>query len=265
MLRKLGGGEKVKVVFDIGIKSIDGISGPSVVYIEWKRGSKSGNHGETKRAPIKDRRVEFNENLHFSSTLYKQKKGYEAKNIAFSLKDDGGSGKEKEKEKEKDKDKDKDKKKEKGSSLAKAIVDLAEFAGNKDEVRKIIKLTGKKLKGTPTLTLTIRAKETELSPDDDATETDNSVGGAHSDDEEDVEDFKDDNEDDSSSSSTSSARPKSTDSIKPASSRSSITLPSSPVVSNTTTSGDSEKLREELEAFKKKEADLKKTCKGIGK
>lgn len=242
--------------FELTIKTAENVPSTGNVYVQWKRGKKSENKGETKHVPVgKDKKAVFEELVEISATLYKiPKKGYESKNISLALKEEKGK---------------------KGTSVAKTVIDLAEFAGNRDENRSF-SLKSKKSKVAPTLTLHFKSKERELAPDEDVTETDNVTEENLSDEEEDVEDFTDDTKDDvssnksgkSSSSKTSSTAPTPTLTATPSSkdegkrdsrrdSVSSISSTSSSSNINLNTN-DIEELRAELEKAKKREADLKK-------
>jgi hypothetical protein len=186
---KLGGAthhkdkECVKVHFEIVVKTAENVPTTGNVYVQWKRGKKNENKGESKHVPVKDKKAVFEELLEISSTLYKiPKKGYESKNISITLKEEKGK---------------------KGSSIAKTVIDLAEFAG-KDEKRSF-SLKSKKSKVAPTLTLHFKSKERELAPDEEITETDNVTEETVSDDEDEAEDFTEDSRDDSSSKSGKSS------------------------------------------------------------
>lgn len=80
--------ECVKVHFDIVVKTAENVPATGNVYVQWKRGKKSDNKGESKHVPVKDKKAVFEESLEISSTLYKiPKKGYESKNISITLKE----------------------------------------------------------------------------------------------------------------------------------------------------------------------------------
>lgn len=175
--------ECVKVHFEIHIKTAENVPVSGPVYVEWKRGSKNENKGESKHVNVKDKKAVFEELLEITSTLYKiPKKGYESKNISITLKEEKGK---------------------KGNSIAKTVIDLAEFAG-KDEKRSF-SLKSKKSKVAPTLTLHFKSKEREMSPDEDVTETDNATEENLSDEDDDAEDFTDDKDDSSIKSGKSSS------------------------------------------------------------
>eukprot|EP01111_Echinosteliopsis_oligospora_P013362 TRINITY_DN4776_c2_g1_i1.p1 TRINITY_DN4776_c2_g1~~TRINITY_DN4776_c2_g1_i1.p1 ORF type:complete len:1023 (-),score=418.63 TRINITY_DN4776_c2_g1_i1:7-3075(-) len=224
--------ELVKVHYDIAFKTVDNLPITSgSVYIEWKRGKKSGNSGETKRAAVtKDKKAAFDDIISLSCSLYKiPKKGYEPKNISIGLYEDKGK---------------------KGSSIAKMVVDLAEFAGNKDE-KKTWTLKAKKAKVDPNLVVHIRSKETQASPEDEMTETEGGSGGA-SDDEE-GEDFEDDNSISSKGSSSSTS-----------SKRASTAFPTGVNLNmNNTSSTEMEELRASLKKAQDSEAAAKKRSKEL--
>eukprot|EP00026_Physarum_polycephalum_P001073 Phypoly_transcript_01074.p1 GENE.Phypoly_transcript_01074~~Phypoly_transcript_01074.p1 ORF type:complete len:596 (+),score=155.34 Phypoly_transcript_01074:42-1829(+) len=168
--------ECVKVHFEIIVKTAENIPTTGNVYVQWKRGGKNENKGESKHVPVKDKKAVFEEVLEIQSTLYKiPKKGYESKNISITLKEEKGK---------------------KGNSIAKTVIDLAEFAG-KDEKRSF-SLKSKKSKVAPTLTLHFKSKERALAPDEEVTETDGVTEEAVSDDEDETEEFTEDLKDDSS-------------------------------------------------------------------
>lgn len=80
--------ECVKVHFEIILKTAENVPTTGNVYVQWKRGSKNENKGESKHVPVKDKKAVFEEVLDISSTLYKiPKKGYESKNISITLKE----------------------------------------------------------------------------------------------------------------------------------------------------------------------------------
>jgi hypothetical protein len=89
---KLGAAHKdkecVKVHFDIIVKTAENVPVTGNVYVQWKRGKKNENKGESKHVPVKDKKAVFEELLEISATLYKvPKKGYESKNISITLKE----------------------------------------------------------------------------------------------------------------------------------------------------------------------------------
>lgn len=82
--------ECVKVHYEIGLVMAENVVSAGPVYVEWKRGSKSENKGESQKVAVKDKKAIFDHssNLVFDSTLYKlPKKGYEPKNISITLKE----------------------------------------------------------------------------------------------------------------------------------------------------------------------------------
>lgn len=80
--------ERVKVHFEITFKSAENVPCTGNVYVQWKRGKKSENKGESKHVPVKDKKAIFEETVEISATLYKiPKKGYESKNISITLKE----------------------------------------------------------------------------------------------------------------------------------------------------------------------------------
>jgi len=240
---KLGGAthkdkECVKVHFEIIVKTAENVPTTGNVYVEWKRGSKNENKGQSKHVPVKDKKAVFEEVLEISSTLYKiPKKGYESKNISITLKEEKGK---------------------KGNSIAKTVIDLAEFAG-KDEKRSF-SLKSKKSKVAPTLTLHFKSKERAIAPDEDVTETDNVTEEAVSDDEDETEEFSEDSRDDTSNKSSRSNS--STPAVAASSSKQTPTsTPEKPrdirrdSVSNLNTL-DVDQLRAELEKAKKRTKEL---------
>ncbi|EGC35765.1 hypothetical protein DICPUDRAFT_151845 [Dictyostelium purpureum] len=178
--------EQGKFQFDIKILNIENLPVTGTVLVSWKRGTKSSNNGKTKPVTVSaNKSASFNHPFSLTTTLYKEKppkKTYESKTIAVSIKDE------------------KTKK-----SVAKTMLDLADFTQNlRDDQFKAIPI--KQKKGGPiVLTLNVKTKELEINPDDEpATETDlNSNDGS---DDEDGEDFvadDDSNSDISTASSTS--------------------------------------------------------------
>lgn len=84
--------ECVKVHYEIGLVMAENVVAGASVYVQWKRGTKSENKGESKHVPVKDKKALFdNAVIAFDSTLYKQsssnKKQYESKNISITLKE----------------------------------------------------------------------------------------------------------------------------------------------------------------------------------
>ncbi|EGG22870.1 hypothetical protein DFA_05000 [Cavenderia fasciculata] len=179
------GKEQGKFQFDIKIYFVENLAITSgMVYVSWKRGSKSTNNGKTRSMPIVDKRVVFDHNVQMITTLLKTpKKTFESKNISISIKEDKGK---------------------KGTTIGKTIVDLAEFTNAKDEQRKIISIKPKKGKTPLNFVMGVKTTEMQIGPDEEPmTETDlNSNDG--SDDEEDVEDFTQDDDTTSDISSSTS-------------------------------------------------------------
>ena len=97
-----GGGDKstVKVQFEITFKGVSGLGpvgdkdGAREVYLVWKRGSKKGNRGETKHAPLaaaaKDAgAAQWNETFSVQATMlhYERLKKFDKKIIDVTLKE----------------------------------------------------------------------------------------------------------------------------------------------------------------------------------
>ncbi|KAN0035296.1 hypothetical protein ACTA71_004561 [Dictyostelium dimigraforme] len=176
-------GEQGKFQFDFKLISVENLPVTGNCFVSWKRGAKSANNGKTKAVTINSNKsASFNHSFSMVTTLYKEKppkKTYESKTIAISIKDE------------------KNKK-----SIAKTMIDLADFTNFKDEQFKSIQI--KQKKGGPiVIAMNIRSKEMEINPDDEpATETDlNSNDGS---DDEDGEDFEQDEDSSVSSLNTNS-------------------------------------------------------------
>ncbi|KAK5577558.1 hypothetical protein RB653_002501 [Dictyostelium firmibasis] len=176
-------GEQGKFQFDFKIISVENLPVTGNCFVSWKRGTKSANNGKTKAVTINSNKsASFNHSFSMVTTLYKEKppkKTYESKTIAISIKDE------------------KNKK-----SIAKTMIDLADFTNFKDEQFKSIQI--KQKKGGPiVIAMNIKTKEMEINPDDEpATETDlNSNDGS---DDEDGEDFEQDEDSSVSSLNTNS-------------------------------------------------------------
>jgi len=202
---------------------------------------------------VKDKKAVLEESISLSATIYKDKKGYEAKNLSVTIKEEKGK---------------------KGTSLAKTVIDIAEFVGSKEEQKRTFSLKPKKGKTPVTLVLVVRTKESEMAPDEDATETENISATDLSDDEEDVEDFQDDNKEESKSSRSSSSFSKDTpkkDALKvetpskdsPGTKRDSAKLEKNASSSSLNSNAEIEDLRGELEKATKRESDLKKRVKEL--
>jgi hypothetical protein len=103
-MHKLGGGggdkSTVKVKFEITFKGVSGLGpvgdkdGAREVYLAWKRGSKKGNRGETKHAPLaagaKDAgAAQWNETFSVQATMlhYERLKKFDKKLIDVTLKE----------------------------------------------------------------------------------------------------------------------------------------------------------------------------------
>ncbi|KAN0003700.1 hypothetical protein ACTFIZ_009866 [Dictyostelium cf. discoideum] len=176
-------GEQGKFQFDFKLISVENLPVTGNCFVSWKRGTKSASNGKTKAVTINSNKsASFNHSFSMVTTLYKEKppkKTYESKTIAISIKDE------------------KNKK-----SIAKTMIDLADFTNFKDEQFKSIQI--KQKKGGPiVIAMNIKSKEMEINPDDEpATETDlNSNDGS---DDEDGEDFEQDEDNNSSSLNTNS-------------------------------------------------------------
>jgi len=88
----LGRKTEVKVKFEITIKGINNLPpdfNGKFAYIEWKRGDKKENCGETQKVTIKDKSAIFEELISFESTLLQhvKSKTFNEKIIEFELKE----------------------------------------------------------------------------------------------------------------------------------------------------------------------------------
>jgi len=88
----LGRKTEVKVKFEITIKGINNLPpdfNGKLAYVEWRRGDKKENCGETQKITIKDKSAIFEETISFESTLLQhvKSKSFNEKLIEFELKE----------------------------------------------------------------------------------------------------------------------------------------------------------------------------------
>lgn len=83
----------IKVKFEISLRSVSGLSSKSnekYVYIQWKRGSKKENKGESKRVKVSNGVANFNdETFTFESTMvhYEKLKKWDSKTLDLVIKE----------------------------------------------------------------------------------------------------------------------------------------------------------------------------------
>ncbi|GAM23412.1 hypothetical protein SAMD00019534_065870 [Acytostelium subglobosum LB1] len=142
-LFKAANKDTIKIQYQIKIGKLEGLPKTTTgsVFVSWKRGKKSENHGDSNKIPVSNGSAVFDQSFTLDASLVKDKKGvYQSKKIKFTVSEE----------------KEEKKGKKHVSSISSFEVDLAHYAEAKTERSKPFPIN-EKSKSSPMLTISFQA------------------------------------------------------------------------------------------------------------